>query len=75
MSPGDRATYDLIEAFIAEFPYPMRGTNQVAPFRWYTEDGFRYFRDDFPYTIFYVVDEHEITIVQVLKSATSRTPL
>ena len=75
MSTADRTTYELIEEFISEFPYPIRGTDLVTHYRWYNDEGFRFYREDLPYTVYYLVDEHEITITQVLRSATNRTPL
>jgi hypothetical protein len=33
--------------------------------------GFRFFNNDFPYLIFYEVDEHEVLVVLVMKATTT----
>ena len=75
MSSADRRRYDEIEAFLAGSPYPIRGTDYITDSSMFGWTGFRYFDQVFPYSIFYEVDEHEITVTLVLRSATNLTPL
>ncbi len=75
MTSSEQSRYEGIEAFIAEFPYPLKGSTFVSALRLYGVDGFRYFDDRFPFVIFYEVDEHEIHVHLIMKSATKRTPI
>ena len=74
MSAADRREYDTIQSFLADSPYPITGVSHIKPHEYYGARGFKYFDDWFPYSIFYVVDEHEITVLLVLRSATKGTP-
>ena len=75
MSESERREYDVIEQFLSESPYPITGSKHIEPTTQFGVHGFRYFDDRFPYSIFYRVDEHEIEVMLVLRSATRRTPL
>ena len=75
MAASDRETYDEIESFLSDMPYPIRGSNFVRPVTMFGQRMFRYFDNRFPYSIYYEVDEHEIQVLLVLRSATRRTPL
>jgi len=75
LNDAERIRYEQIEFFIAQWPYPMRGSTMVREFRLFGVSGCRYFDDMFPYVIFYEVDEHEILVRLIMKAATSSTPL
>jgi hypothetical protein len=75
LSPDERQRFDEIQDFISSSPYPMTGVDYVRASRMFGWSGFRYFDEHFPYAVFYDVDEHEMTITLVLRSATKRTPL
>jgi hypothetical protein len=75
MAASERERYDEIESFLSEMPYPIRGVDFVHPVTMFGRRMLREVDDDFPYSICYEVDEHEITVLLVLKSATRRTPM
>jgi hypothetical protein len=75
MGAPNRESYDQIESFLSGMPYPIRGVNFVRPVTKFGRRMFRYFDGEFPYSIYYEVDEHEIQVLLVLRSATRRTPM